>query len=301
MGANGMRTVLLRTLGAALALAWLVAMMMPAPAADTGANARRIVAIGGSVTEIVFALGEGGRVVGRDTTSVYPPEAAPVPEVGYIRAISPEGVLSVNPDLIVALEGSGPPEAVAVLKESGVPFVTIPEGYDGDAIVAKILATGEAIGVPARARELADEAAARLKAAQAGSAGLMERRKVLFVLSLREGRVMAAGSDTHADGMIAMAGGINAMGGMSGYKQVSDEAIIEAAPDVILVMDRRDDHAAEDDEIAAHPALGATPAGRNRRIIRMDGLYLLGFGPRTADAVSDLHADLYPASEKPAN
>ncbi|MGE0845500.1 MAG: hemin ABC transporter substrate-binding protein [Flavobacteriaceae bacterium] len=296
-----MRTVLLRTLGAALALAWLVAMMMPAPASGTGANAMRIVAIGGSVTEIVFALGEGGRVVGRDTTSVYPPESAPVPEVGYIRAISPEGVLSVNPDLIVALEGSGPPEAVTVLKESGVPFVTIPEGYDGAAIVAKILATGEAIGVPAKARELADEAAARLKAAQAGSAGLMERRKVLFVLSLREGRVMAAGSDTHADGMIAMAGGINAMGGMSGYKQVSDEAIIEAAPDVILVMDRRDDHAAEDDEIAAHPALGATPAGRNRRIIRMDGLYLLGFGPRTADAVSDLHADLYPASEKPAN
>lgn len=274
--------------------AWLAAAAMPAGAqpADPAA-ARRIVAIGGAVTEIIFALGEEGRLVGRDSTSVHPAGVFALPDVGYIRALSPEGVLSIDPDLIVALDGAGPPEAVAVLKESGIPFVTIPEGYDGPAIVRKIEATGKAIGVPEKAATLAQEVSRRLDAATAAAVPEGERKRVLFILSTQGGRIMAAGADTHADSMIRLAGAINPLAGMHGYKQVNDEAIIEAAPDVILMMDRRGDHAIDDGELFAHPAIRPTPAGIDRRIVRMDGLYLLGFGPRTADAVHDLNEALY--------
>ena len=76
--------------------------------------ASRVVSIGGAVTEIVYALGEEARLVARDTTSNYPPEATALPDVGYIRRLSPEGVMSVRPDLILSEEGAGPPEALKV-------------------------------------------------------------------------------------------------------------------------------------------------------------------------------------------
>ncbi|MGE0230286.1 MAG: hemin ABC transporter substrate-binding protein [Flavobacteriaceae bacterium] len=285
-------SLVLRASAIVLALGWLLAMMIPAGAeSEKEAMPRRIIAIGGSVTEIVFALGQQDRLVGRDTTSVYPPEASAVADVGYIRALSPEGVLSVNPDLILALEGAGPPETVGVLEESGIPLVTIPEGYDGDAIVAKIRATGKALGVPGKADELADKVSRDLAAATTTTAK-GEPKRVLFILSMQGGRVMAAGSQTHADAMIRLAGGTNALDDMNGYKQVSDEAVIEAKPDVILMMDRRGDHAISDDDLFSNPAISPTPAGINRNVVRMDGLYLLGFGPRTAEAVRDLGAAL---------
>jgi iron complex transport system substrate-binding protein len=116
---------------------------------------------------------------------------------------------------------------------------------------------------------------------------------VLFVLSLQGGRVLASGTGTAADGIIAMAGGVNAITGYSGYKQLSDEALIEAAPDVILAMDRGGDHETQADELLTHPAIAATPAAAARKVVRMDGAFLLGFGPRTAAAIRELSAALY--------
>ena len=82
-------------------------------------DASRLVSIGDSITEIIFALGEQDRLVARDSTSTYPPAATALPDVGYMRALSPEGVLSVNPSAIVAVEGSGPVETLDVLKKAG--------------------------------------------------------------------------------------------------------------------------------------------------------------------------------------
>ena len=98
----------------------------------------RIVSLGGSVTEIIFALGQQDRLIARDTTSTYPVAALDLPDVGYVRALSPEGVLSVDPDLILAIEGSGPPETMEVLQAANVPVVMVPEGYDTPAVLAKI-------------------------------------------------------------------------------------------------------------------------------------------------------------------
>ncbi len=273
----------------ALVIAFLAPTMVEA--ADTKAS--RIVAIGGSVTEIVYALGEEARLVGRDSTSVYPPEALKLPDTGYIRALSPEGVLSLNPDLILALDGAGPPPALETLKSAGVRTVTIPEGFDRKALIDKIDAVGAALGVEEKAKTLAASVEAALDRAVATSAEQGRKARVLFVLSPRQGRLMASGSKTQADGIIRMAGAENVLSDIEGYKPVSDEAVIAAAPEIILMMSGTGDHAASDEAVLTLPAIAETPAGKAKRIVRMDGMYLLGFGPRTADAIVSLHDALY--------
>lgn len=252
----------------------------------------KLVAIGGSITEIVFALGEEKRLVARDTTSVYPPAALALPDVGYMRQLSPEGVLSVGPSAVIALEGSGPRDAIDVLKKASVPFLEVPERFDGDGILVKIRTVGEALGVSDKAEALATTVAADLDAAEKATASIGTRKRVLFLLSGQGGKLLASGSDTAADGVIRLAGAVNAIEGYEGYKPITDEAVITAAPDVILMMDRGDspDPSAE---IFANPAIASTPAGQAKRLVRMDAAYLLGFGPRTAAAVRDLATELY--------
>jgi iron complex transport system substrate-binding protein len=252
-------------------------------------GAERVLALGGAVTEIVHALGQGDRLVARDTTSSYPPEAVALPDVGYVRALSPEGVLSVDPDLILAIEGSGPPETMEVLRAADIPLVIVPEGYDAAAIVAKITVVAEALGVPEAGSELAGRVESALAAARGGDR-LAAPPRVLFILSMEGGRIMAAGQDTAAAGVIALAGGVNALSGFQGYSQVSDEAILLADPDVILMMDRSGDHALSDAQIMAHPVLGRTRAAATGAILRQPGLLLLGFGPRTPRVVEALSA-----------
>lgn len=286
------RSILQLALGA-LGLVFTSTCAMQAEEASVLKDTSRVVAIGGSVTEIVYALGEQDKLIARDSTSVYPQEAMKLPDVGYMRQLSPEGVLSVNPSGILALHGSGPKEAVDVLRKASIPFVEIPETYDRPGILAKVRAVGQALGQEAKAEQLARDVEAKLEAAEAATAGIAERKKVLFILSMQGGKILAAGSETSADGMIRMAGAVNAVEGFSGYKQLSDEAAITARPDVILMMDRAGGHAMDAEQLFALPAIAPTPAGANRKLVRMDGSYLLGFGPRTADAIRDLAVALY--------
>lgn len=251
-----------------------------------------IVAIGGSITEIVYALGEQGKLIARNSTSTYPEAARKLPDVGYMRALSPEGVLSVSPTGILALAGSGPAETVEVLKKASVPFIAVPETFDHDGILEKIRIVGNSLGADAAAEKLAASVDADLAAAEKLTAGLKEHKRVLFLLSMQGGKLLAAGADTAADGVIRLAGGVNAVEGFSGYKQLSDEAALAARPDLVLMMDRGDDQAAATD-LFAHPGLAGTPAAATKRLVLMDGSYLLGFGPRTAGAVRDLATALY--------
>lgn len=275
----------------ALSLLLAVLPVRAEDAATVFADTSKIVAIGGSITEIVYALGEEDHLVARDSTSRYPEAALKLPDVGYMRQLSPEGVLSVNPSGILALHGSGPKEAVDVLRKSSVPFIEVPEHYTHDGILEKIRLVGKALGVDAKADRLAAEVGAGLKAAEKQTASIKERKRILFVQSTQGGKILAAGSDTAADAIVRLAGGVNAVEGFSGYK-LSDEAIVTAKPDVILMMDNAGP-AVSDDELFSNPSIASTPAGLARKVIRMDGGYLLGFGPRTAEAIHDLAVSLY--------
>jgi iron complex transport system substrate-binding protein len=284
-----------RFLNAALAAALLGTLALPASGQELHAfaDSSRLVSIGGSLTEIIYALGEEEKLVARDQTALYPEAATKLPDVGYMRALAPEGVLSVDPTALLVIEGSGPPEALDVLSHAGVEYQTVPEGYSHEGILVKIRAVGQALGVEEQAESLAAEIDKALKAAEARTADITARKRVLFVLSTEGGKIQASGTDTAANGIIALAGAVNAVEDYSGYKALTEEAIIAAAPDVILMMDRGGDHAATDAELINHPAIALTEAGKNHAIIRLEGSYLLGFGPRTASAVGELIDALY--------
>ncbi len=258
-------------------------------------DASRVVSIGGSITEIIFDLGEESRLVGRDTTSVFPEAAHTLPDVGYMRALSPEGVLSVNPTAIIAVEGSGPREAIDVLKKASVPFVFVPENYTVESVSEKIRIVGKALGVDNKAEKLSAKVEKELAAAQAETKDIKTRKRVLFVLSAAGGKIMAAGTKTAANGIIELAGAENVVTGYSGYKTMTEEAILTAQPDVILVMDGGGPRTTSDADLLANKAIAATPAGQTKNIVRMGGQYLLGFGPRTAEAVHDLAKAFYGA------
>ena len=271
----------------ALALALLLAAPALAQEAD------RVITLGGSVTEIAVALGAEDRIIARDTTSSWPDSVQALPDVGYIRALSPENVLALDPGLIVAEGDAGPPEAVDVLKAAGIPFILVPEATDPASIAAKIEAVAAALDLPAEGVALSSAVKMKLEAAEARAEAIATPKRVLFVLSLKGGSVMAGGEGTEAEGIIRLAGGINAASGFQGYKPMTDEAVLAAKPDAILMMDREGDLSISDTDVLAQPALSQTPAAETGTIIRMDGTLLLGFGPRTPEAADALHAALY--------
>lgn len=280
--------------------AFALATALPAYAVDGNPQAQRIVAVGGTITEILYALGAGDRVIARDSTSYYPEAANVKPDVGYMRALSPEGIFAQKPDLILAEDGSGPADAVTVLKAGQVPFVMIDTPPSGDAIPQKIRDTGAAVGLGDKAEVLAQDVSAALEKLKADVAALdpAKKKRVLFVLSHANGRIMAAGKETEAGALIEMAGGVNAAAEITGYKPLSDEAVIASRPDLVLVM-ARGQHQTTADEIFALPAFQTTPAAATKSLLSMDGLYLVGFGPRTPAAARELAVALYPGQVKP--
>jgi iron complex transport system substrate-binding protein len=263
-------------------------------------TSERIVAAGGAITEILYALGLQDRLVGVDSTSQFPAEALKdKANIGYVRALSAEGVLSLKPSLVMAINGAGPPDAVALIRESGVRLAMIPDEPSAEGIIAKIGAIGAVLGSSEPAQRLAAQTKARFDELATLRAALPGKKRVLFVLSLQNGRVMVGGRNSSAAAMIALAGGVNAADAIEGYKPMTDEAIIAAAPDAILMMRNSSSHNTTTDELFALPAFSQTPAAKKRGHLVMDGLYLLGFGPRTPAAARDLMALLHPDATIP--
>lgn len=257
-----------------------------------------VLSLGGSVTEIVSALGQQERLLARDTTSSYPPEITALPDVGYIRALSPEGVLSVGPSLIISEADAGPPETIDIIRAADVRFVEVPDALTTEGILEKIAIIGQALGVPDRAAELADNVKSEMTAAiQDANRPEASKKRVLFVLSTQGGKINASGTGTAADAIIRMAGGVNAVTEYEGYKQITDEAVGLAAPDVILMMDRGGDHGAANEELLAMAPIQLTPAAQTKSVVRLNGLLMLGFGPRTAEAIRALNTALYGAQD----
>jgi iron complex transport system substrate-binding protein len=280
-----------RVLGRLLPAMIAFAVSGAALAVDTS----RIVSIGGAVTEILYGLGADKTIVAVDTTSLYPPRAqSEKASVGYMRALSAEGVLGLRTSLILATEGSGPKETMTVLQAANVPMVIVPDHHTGDGIIEKIRVVAKAVGAEARGQCMIDQVRKDLDDLAALRAKVRTPKRVMFVLSLVNGRAMVSGHNTAADGIIAMAGAINAIADYDGYKQISDEAVIAAKPDIILSMERGGPNPVTAADLFAVPAFSGTPAAQGKHFIAMEGLYLLGFGPRSARAARDLAIAIYP-------
>ena len=271
----------------------LAPLALAAPAVR-GEPAPRIVSVGSSVTEIFYALGAERLLVGVDTTSLYPAAARRLPQVGYMRALSAEGVLALKPSLVVATTAAGPATTLDQLRGAGVEMLMLPDRYDYDSVVEKIEAIGKATGRTTEAAALIAEGRRDMDALATRLAGVAERPRVLFLLAMGGGAPQAAGRKTAADGIIRLAGGVNAIDGYSGYRPLTPEAVIASRADVVVLPRQSVEALGGVAAVLDQPALRQTPAGRDGRVLQFDAILLLGFGPRTPQAAAELAQALHP-------
>lgn len=266
----------------------LLIVMLCAVTEASAEPQRRVVSLGGAVTETLFALGAGSEVVAVDSTSRFPADVEDLPQVGYLRRLSAEGILSLAPDRVIASAEAGPPAVLAQLEDAGVPVGVIAHTPSVAGTLNIIHDTAAAVGREAEGEALADAFRREMAAVERWVAGFDTRPKVLFLLNARDGAPMAAGRATAADAIITLAGGENIFTGHDGYKPLAVEAAISAAPDMVLMMAHTLKALGGAEAVAEMPAIALTPAGRDGRIVAMDGTLLLGFGPRLPRAVRRL-------------
>ncbi len=246
---------------------------------------QRIVSIGGAVTEIVWALGLGPQVVAVDTSSIYPAAATQLPKVGYQRSLSPEGIIAMQPTIVVAAAEAGPATALEAIRGAGIRVIVAPETRTVESAIERIQILGEELGAVQRASQLASA----IRTEVAAAPHIQNRTappRIVFVLSRGKGSPIVAGKDTAATAIITIAGGVNAIKEFTGYKPLSPEAATTLEPDVLLTTTRIIEEAGGRDAFLGQPTIAALM--QKARLVVMDDLLLLGFGPRLGQALAEL-------------
>ena len=260
----------------------------------------RIVPLSGDVAEIVWRLGHGGNIVGVDVSAVYPPEVmGPLPKIGFERQLSAEGVLSLNPTVVIGKEQAGPPEVLEQIRSAGVPVVIIPEPQTIAAPAEKIRVVAAALGVAGAGEELANEVETEIEAAQALAATAESQPRVIFVYVRAGGTQLIGGAGSVADAMIEAAGGIDAgvEAGIQGFQPVTAEAVVAAQPDVIIAPSSGVESIGGLEAFLKIPGIAQTPAAENDNILVYDDLRFLGMTPRTGEMLMELTLALHPELE----
>jgi heme transport system substrate-binding protein len=265
---------------------FLVLVMVLVPINLHAATPQRIVTLGGSLTEIVYALGAESQLVGVDQSSSYPPAAAQLPQVGYYRNFSVEGVIGLTPTLILASDQAGPPEALKHLQQLGPRVVILPAAPTVDALEQRIRGAAKALALTPRGEQLI----ARLRSALT-PLGVKEKPRTLLLMG-RDSQLQGAGANTAADSILQLTGAVNVLAAQQGYKPLSPEALVTLAPEVIVSTRMTVETLGGRDKLLAAPGIALTPAAQQNRIVIMDDLLLLGFGPRLPEALRELRAGL---------
>lgn len=259
-------------------------------AAPIGADAR-IVSTAGAITELIYALGAADLLVGVDVSSVYPPAAHQFPKVGYNRALSSEGVASLDPTHVLVTPDAGPAEALTQIEATGANVIRLPNAVNPveGAIVIRELAA--ALGKEEEGEELASRFEEEIEAARLESENDSVPRGA-FVYARGAGTMILGGEDTAAETMFALAGAQNAVEAFHEYRPLTPEAIVAAAPDFIVVPARGLESLGGVDGLLRVPGVAQTQAAESRAVIAVDDLQFLGFGPRAPEAIRDLNASL---------
>jgi len=242
----------------------------------------RIAVAGGSITEILYFLGEESRIVAVDITSNFPKAATSLPSIGYVRNLSAEGTLSLNPSLVLGEDDMGPQEILDQLKATSIEVIRVPENHSSKGIIEKINCVATAIGFDKEELEKRVEPLKR-KARMLESINLENPPKVALLLTIRDGVPTAAGTGTSGHGVLAMSGAQNVFDVFAGWKPITLESMATSNPEFIVIPERGMTMAGGLDAVFDHPAVKLTTAGQQRNVLAVDGMSLLGFGPRTID------------------
>ncbi len=268
-------------------------LWLPAQAQTT--KLPRLVTLGGAITEVVYALGAEGQLVGTDTTSLFPPAALNTPKVGYMRTLSAEGLLSLKPDAVIGTTEAGPVVVLDQLRTAGVRVDLIEADHTWAEVQRKVQVVGRSAARVAQAQALQAKLDADWTAVQKEVADAVKSRgrkpKVLFILA-HGASPQVAGTKTAADAMINFAGGINVMTGFNGYRPMTAEAMAAAAPDFVLTSTQGVEAQGGLEKFWSRPELALTPAFKKRALVQLDALELIGFGPRLPQTVRTLYQQL---------
>ena len=273
----------------------LLIVCLATTALPVAAAPERLISADGSLTEIVYALGEEARLVGVDSTSRYPAPADKLPDVGYSRDLSAEGTLSLAPQAMLITEQAGPPQVLHQIQAAGVRMETFSAAPSLDAVRGKIEGVAALLNKAAEGQALWQQVTTQVETIRQHVSGIEKPLRVLFVFSAEGSSPVVGGRNTGADAMITLAGAINVAADIEGYKPMTAEAIVAARPEAILTMQRHASHDLSADALFKKPGISLTPAAREQRLISMDGMYLLGFGPRIGAALNELAHAFYPA------
>lgn len=259
----------------------------------------RIIPLNGDITEIIFALGLGGNVVATDTSATYPAEAVALPKIGYQRTLAAEGILALNPTLVIGTETAGPPEVLEQIAGAGVTVVIYPELTTIEDVPVKIQMVADALGVPQAGEALAAQTQAEIEEARALLADVAEAPSAMFLYVRGTSTQLIGGLGTAASSMIVAAGAVDAgaESGIMGYQPMTAEALAAAQPDVLILLTAGLESVGGITGLLEIPGIAQTPAGANEHILDFDDLYFLGMGPRTGQALHDLILGLHPELE----
>ncbi|MCK8491614.1 MULTISPECIES: heme/hemin ABC transporter substrate-binding protein [Spirosoma] len=245
----------------------------------------RIVSLDGTVSEILCDLGLQSHLIGVDVTSTYPESLQKLPKVGHNRTISAEGVISLKPTLVLTTQNAGTkPEVIEQIKSAGIKVISFQQEYSVAGAKKLIQDVATTCQVGSKAKPLIkklDTDVAQVKKAT-------NSPKVLFIYARGTGTMMVSGRGTQVDKMIELAGGVNATPDFDNYKPLTAEALVTANPDVILLFDSGLESLGGTAGLLKVQGVAQTNAGKNSRIIEMDGHLLTGFSPRLGKALQEL-------------
>lgn len=263
----------------------------------TVTDVSRIIPLSGDIAEIVYDLGLAANVVGVDVSAVYPAgQFDALPKVGFERQLSAEGILSLNPTVVIGKEQAGPPEVIEQVRAAGVPVVIVPEPQTIEAPTIKIRAVAAALGLTEAGEALAIATQAEIDAAIARGATATSQPTVMFLYVRAGGTQLIGGKGSVADAMIDAAGGVDAgtAAGIEYFMPVTAEAIVAAQPEFIFLPQSGVDSVGGLEEVLKIPGIAETPAAQNDQILVFDDLELLGMTPRTGAVLEHLVTVLHP-------
>jgi iron complex transport system substrate-binding protein len=245
-----------------------------------------IVSLGGSVTEIVYALGQEKQLIATDMSSLYPPEARELPQVGYYRAISLEGLVSMSPKLILASENTGPKETLNRIAELGIKVQRVSDKSTVESLYERIRQVAEVLGV----KEEGDILLSEVKAAVEEVMALPTTPYRAALVVNRTGTLQVAGSGTSANELMGLAGFTNVFAAQQSYKPVSKESFLALQPEVIITTTASVEKSGGLSHFTQDPVIANTPAAASGRIVVLDDLLALGMGPRFDQVIRQLKA-----------
>jgi iron complex transport system substrate-binding protein len=259
-------------------------------------NDFRIVSLNGTTTEIICALGLKDKLVGVDTSSIFPEEVQNLPKVGYQRNLSLEGILSLKPNLVIGTTDAGPSPIWESINQVKIKNIKLNAEANEETTFSRIEIIAKELGKLAEAKSIIDKNKKELKEISFKNQQIKNRFKVLFIYS-RGSLVQVAGKNTSIAEMFRLSGIENSVKSFEGFKPITSEALVEANPDFILLPTFSFKQAGGIDEIKKLPGVNLTKAGKENKIVHLDDLLLLGFSTRLGEGVTALHKLIYNQSK----